>query len=68
MTVMFGGFGLCGIPINFIRILAKYPDKNNFIVISNDIAIPNEGLDLLLTIKQIKKMIASYVGENKVFE
>ncbi len=67
MTVMFGGFGLCGIPENVIRVLSKTNIKN-LICISNNCGIDDFGLGLLLKNKQIRKMIASYVGENAEFE
>lgn len=67
MTIMAGGFGLCGIPENLILAL-KDSGKGNFTVISNNAGIDGAGLGLLLETKQIKKMVASYVGENKTFE
>ncbi len=67
ITVMFGGFGLCGIPENVIRVLSK-KDINGLICISNNCGVDDFGLGLMLQNKQIKKMIASYVGENAEFE
>ncbi len=67
MTIMFGGFGLCGIPENCINELVKKGTKN-LICISNNAGVDNFGLGLLLQTKQIKKMISSYVGENEEFE
>jgi 3-oxoacid CoA-transferase subunit A len=67
MTVMFGGFGLCGIPENIIRILSM-TDIRNLVVISNNCGVDDFGLGLMLQRKQIRKMIASYVGENAEFE
>jgi 3-oxoacid CoA-transferase subunit A len=67
MTVMFGGFGLCGIPENAIRAIAATGIKG-MTCISNNCGIDNVGLGLLLRNRQIHKMIASYVGENKEFE
>jgi 3-oxoacid CoA-transferase subunit A len=67
MTLMFGGFGLCGIPENSLKALAE-SGLNDFICISNNAGIDNFGLGVLLRDRQIKKMIASYVGENKEFE
>lgn len=67
MTVMFGGFGLCGIPENVINELSK-TDIKDIICISNNCGIDDFGLGLMLRRKQIKKMIASYVGENAEFE
>lgn len=67
MTVMFGGFGLCGIPENSIRELSSM-DIHSLICISNNCGVDDFGLGLLLKNRQIKKMISSYVGENAEFE
>lgn len=67
MTLMFGGFGLCGIPENCIAELVKKGIKN-LTCISNNAGVDDFGLGLLLQTKQIKKMISSYVGENEEFE
>ena len=67
MSLMLGGFGLCGIPENSIGALVEIGVKN-LTCISNNAGIDNFGLGLLLQKKQIKKMIASYVGENAEFE
>ena len=67
MTFMFGGFGLCGIPENAIEKLVSL-DVSELICISNNAGIDDFGLGKLLQNKQIKKMIASYVGENAEFE
>jgi len=67
MTIMFGGFGLCGIPENTIRVISKTGIKG-IICISNNCGVDDFGLGILLKNKQIKKMIASYVGENAEFE
>lgn len=67
MTLMIGGFGLCGIPENAIAALVKRGNKN-FTCISNNAGVDDFGLGLLLQTKQIKKMISSYVGENAEFE
>lgn len=67
MTVMFGGFGLCGIPENTIRELAKTSIKD-LICISNNCGVDDFGLGFLLNNHQIKKMVSSYVGENAEFE
>ncbi len=67
MTVMFGGFGLCGIPENSLRALAASGVKG-LTCISNNAGIDNVGLGMLLRNRQIRKMISSYVGENKEFE
>lgn len=66
-TIMVGGFGLCGIPENLILALVE-KGVQNLTVISNNCGVDDWGLGLLLRNKQIKKMIASYVGENKEFE
>ena len=67
MTLMLGGFGLCGIPENCIAALVKKGVKN-VTCISNNAGVDDFGLGLLLQKKQIKKMISSYVGENAEFE
>ena len=67
MTVMFGGFGLSGIPENSIAAIRKKGTKN-LTCISNNAGIDGFGLGLLLENHQIKKMISSYVGENEEFE
>ncbi|MEY3084490.1 MAG: hypothetical protein RL037_670 [Bacteroidota bacterium] len=67
MTLMLGGFGLCGIPENAIAQLVKMQTKN-LTCISNNAGVDDFGLGLLLQTKQIKKMISSYVGENDEFE
>ncbi|MGG3887761.1 CoA transferase subunit A [Metabacillus fastidiosus] len=66
-VIMVGGFGLCGIPENLILALAEKKVRN-LTIISNNCGVDDWGLGLLLKNKQIKKMIASYVGENKEFE
>lgn len=67
MTIMAGGFGLCGIPENLINAILVSNIKN-LTIISNNCGIDDFGLGLLLKNGQIKKMISSYVGENKTFE
>ncbi len=67
MTIMAGGFGLCGIPENLIVALRDSGVKN-LTVISNNAGVDGFGLGILLNTRQIKKMISSYVGENKEFE
>jgi 3-oxoacid CoA-transferase subunit A len=67
MTVMFGGFGLCGIPENCLKALVEVNVKG-LTCISNNAGIDDFGLGVLLKKHQMKKMIASYVGENKEFE
>lgn len=67
MTVMSGGFGLCGIPENLILAL-RDRGVRGISVISNNAGVDGFGLGLLLETKQIAKMISSYVGENKEFE
>lgn len=64
---MFLGFGLCGIPENLIASLLKHPAKN-YVVVSNNAGVDKFGLGLLLKQRKIKRMIASYVGENAEFE
>jgi 3-oxoacid CoA-transferase subunit A len=67
MTIMSGGFGLCGIPENLILALRESGVKD-LTVISNNAGVDDFGLGLLLQTRQIKKMISSYVGENETFE
>jgi len=67
MTLMLGGFGLCGIPENCIAALVKKGVKN-LTCISNNAGVDDFGLGLLLNNRQIKKMVSSYVGENAEFE
>lgn len=66
-TLVVGGFGLCGIPENLIRAVRDQGAKD-LTVVSNNCGVDDFGLGLLLANKQIKKMVASYVGENKIFE
>lgn len=67
MTIMSGGFGLCGIPENSIAELKKSGIKG-LTIISNNCGVDDFGLGVLLKDRQIKKMVSSYVGENKTFE
>ena len=66
-TLAVGGFGLCGIPEKSIAALVQKGTKD-LTVVSNNCGVDDWGLGLLLANKQIKKMVASYVGENKIFE
>jgi 3-oxoacid CoA-transferase subunit A len=67
MTIMSGGFGLCGIPENLILAL-RDSGVRNLTVISNNAGVDGRGLGLLLESRQISKMVSSYVGENREFE
>jgi 3-oxoacid CoA-transferase subunit A len=67
MTIMSGGFGICGIPEHCIKAIVDSGVKN-LTVISNNCGVDDFGLGFLLKTRQIKKMISSYVGENKTFE
>ena len=67
ITLAVGGFGLCGIPETLIAAL-RDSGKSGFTVISNNAGVDGFGLGQLLTTRQIKKMISSYVGENREFE
>ncbi|MGB0885274.1 MAG: CoA transferase subunit A [Chitinophagales bacterium] len=67
MTLMLGGFGLCGIPENCISALVKAGQKN-LTCISNNAGVDGFGIGLMLEQHQVKKMISSYVGENAEFE
>ncbi len=66
-TLVVGGFGLCGIPEKSIQALVEQGTKN-LTVVSNNCGVDDWGLGLLLKNRQIKKMVSSYVGENKTFE
>ena len=68
MTLMLGGFGLCGIPEKCIEALSKKPEITNLTCISNNAGVDDFGLGFLLKNYQINKMISSYVGENAEFE
>ena len=67
MTIVAGGFGLCGIPENLIKEIKRRGTKG-LTIASNNAGVDGKGLGLLLENKQIRKMIASYVGENALFE
>ncbi len=67
VTIMLGGFGLCGIPENCIAALVK-KGVGNLTCISNNAGVDDFGIGLMLKQKQVKKMISSYVGENAEFE
>ena len=67
MTILVGGFGLCGIPENLILALRDSGAKN-LTCVSNNAGVDDFGLGLLLQTRQIKKMLSSYVGENATFE
>ena len=66
-TIMLGGFGLCGIPENLIKALQLKGSKN-LTIISNNAGVDGRGAGLLLETRQVRKIIATYVGENKLFE
>src|SRR5260370_25865272 len=66
MLIMAGGFGLCGIPETLILAIRESGVKN-LTVVSNNAGVDGIGLGVLLETKQIRKMISSYVGENKLF-
>ena len=66
-TILLGGFGLCGIPENLIAALRRKGTKD-LTLVSNNAGVDDFGIGLLLQSMQVKKMIASYVGENKTFE
>src|SRR4051812_43102980 len=66
-TILMGGFGLCGIPENLIRALHAQGTKN-LTIISNNAGIDDFGIGVLLKSRQVRKMIATYVGENREFE
>ncbi len=67
MTLLLGGFGLCGIPENLIAALRRKGTKD-LTIVSNNAGVDDFGIGLLLQNRQVKKMISTYVGENKLFE
>jgi len=67
MTVLMGGFGLCGIPENLIAAVRRKGTKD-LTIVSNNAGVEDFGIGLLLQNHQVKKMVSSYVGENKLFE
>ena len=67
-TLLAGGFGLCGVPDTLIDQVRDTPSITGLTAVSNNAGVEGSGLGLLLASKQIRKMVASYVGENKVFE
>jgi len=66
-TILMGGFGLCGIPENLIAAVRRKGTKS-LTIISNNAGVDDFGIGLLLQTRQVKKMISTYVGENKLFE
>jgi 3-oxoacid CoA-transferase subunit A len=67
MTILMGGFGLCGIPENLIAAVRRKGTKD-LTIVSNNAGLEDSGIGLLLQNRQVEKMISSYVGENKLFE
>jgi 3-oxoacid CoA-transferase subunit A len=67
VTILMGGFGLCGIPENLIAALRRKGTKN-LTIVSNNAGVDEFGIGLLLQQRQVKKMVSTYVGENKLFE
>ncbi|KAH0599241.1 hypothetical protein MHUMG1_03358 [Metarhizium humberi] len=67
-TLLCGGFGLCGVPDTLIDEILQKPDITGLTAVSNNAGTDNSGLGKLLKTKQVKKMVASYIGENKTFE
>src|ERR1700752_3031550 len=66
-TILMGGFGLCGIPENLIAALRRKGTRN-LTLVSNNAGLDDFGIGLLLQTRQVRKMISTYVGENKLFE
>jgi 3-oxoacid CoA-transferase subunit A len=67
MTILMGGFGLCGIPENLVQALLKQGSKD-LTIVSNNAGVDDAGIGLLIANGQVKKMISSYIGENKALE
>lgn len=66
-TILMGGFGLCGIPENLIAAVRRKGTKN-LTIVSNNAGVDDFGIGLLLQQRQVRKMVSTYVGENKLFE
>lgn len=66
MTIAVGGFGLCGVPVDLIQAV-RDSNVRGLVVVSNNMGVDGKGLGLLLENRQVRKVIASYVGENKLF-
>src|SRR5690348_12239564 len=66
-TILMGGFGLCGIPENLVVAVRRKGTKN-LTIVSNNAGVDDFGIGLLLQNRQVKKMVSTYVGENKLFE
>ena len=66
-TILMGGFGLCGIPENLIAAV-RLKGTKNLTIVSNNAGVDDFGIGLLLQQRQVKKMVSTYVGENKLFE
>src|SRR5262245_5469190 len=67
MTILIGGFGLCGIPENLIAAV-EGKGTRNLTIVSNNAGVDGFGIGVLLEKRQVKKMVSTYVGENKLFE
>jgi 3-oxoacid CoA-transferase subunit A len=67
MTILMGGFGLCGIPENLIAAVQRKGTKN-LTIVSNNAGVDGFGIGVLLEKRQVKKMVSTYVGENRLFE
>src|ERR1700733_10131538 len=67
VTILLGGFGLCGIPENLIAAVRR-KGTMNLTIVSNNAGIDDFGIGVLLQSRQVKKMVSTYVGENKLFE
>lgn len=67
VTLLAGGFGLCGIPENCIQAIHRKGTRG-LTIVSNNCGVDDKGLGILLAVGQVKKMVSSYVGENKIFE
>ncbi|MGX7681255.1 CoA transferase subunit A [Jatrophihabitans sp. DSM 45814] len=66
MTIAVGGFGLCGVPVDLIEAV-RDSNVRDLVIVSNNMGVDGKGLGLLLENRQVRKVIASYVGENKLF-
>lgn len=67
-TILAGGFGLCGVPFSVIKAMHRRPDLTGLTMVSNNAGTDKHGIGILLNNRQVKRMVSSYVGENKLFE
>lgn len=67
-TILAGGFGLCGVPFSILKAMSRRPELKGLTIVSNNAGTDKMGIGILLQNRQVKRMVSSYVGENKLFE